>query len=62
MKIITKRLSTVIKDQVSRRITLTNELIDMGFDIESDDKIFVSLVEFPDRAKRIVIEKVNIKK
>ena len=56
MEIITKRLGNIIKDLPSARLTLTNELIDLGIDIEKDSSVMISLVK-QNGKKIIVIEK-----
>ena len=56
MEIISRRNAQVIRDLPSARITLTNELIDMGIDIEKDALVVVTL-EKDGNKRRIVIEK-----
>ena len=61
MKIITKRISEISTTQFndkpsSAKITLTEELKDMGIDLV-EDKVVVSLIDDKD-IKKIVIEKI----
>lgn len=58
MKIITKRKATIIRDLPSARLTLTNELIDIGIDIEKESQdVWVSVAEDNSGRKMIVIKK-----
>ncbi len=56
MEIISKRTGTIIRDLPSARLTLTNELIDMGIDIEREAMVIVTLAS-DNGKKRIIIEK-----
>ena len=57
MEIITRRTAQIIRDLPSARLTLTNELLDIGIDIERESLVLVTLVK-EEGKKRIVIEKV----
>lgn len=57
MEIISRRTAQVIKDLPSARLTLSNELLDIGIDIEKDATVLVSVVCDNGR-KKIVIERV----
>ena len=56
MEIITRRTAQIIRDLPSARVTLTNELLDIGVDIEKEAQVFVTVVK-EDGKKKIVIEK-----
>ena len=56
MEIITRRTGTVIQDLPSARLTLTNELIGLGIDIEEDASVAIALVE-DNGTRKIIIEK-----
>ena len=57
MEIITRRTAQIIRDLPLARLTLTNELLDIGIDIERESLVLVTLVK-EEGKKRIVIEKV----
>ena len=54
MDIKTKRTGTIIKDATSLRLTLSEELIDLG----ADKEVTITLVQ-DGKDKRIIIEKMK---
>ena len=55
-----KRIAPIISDGPSLKMTLTNEILDLGIDPEKEDnlKMIVSVIELTD-GKRIVIESIK---
>ena len=54
MNIISKRTGTIIKDGTSLRLTLSDELIDLG----TDKEVTITLIE-TEGIKNILIEKLK---
>jgi len=57
-KLISRRLCYITKDLPSARLTLTNELLDMGVDIETEEYVIVELRKGANGKKFAVIEKL----
>ena len=55
MDIISKRNGTIFRDNVSLKMTLSEELIDMG----CDENTMVSISLVRDGSKKIIIEKMK---
>ena len=53
----TKRPGVVIKDNVSLRLTLTQELQELGFDPDRESHVWVLATSSDDGSKAILIER-----